>query len=160
MLRSRQQGFTLIELVMVIVLIGALSVGAGSLFFSKGDYTAFVARGQLLSSALLAQQVALGMSANSNPVSLTVAITAGGDWQFTVNKTGQPAQVLTQDAAGGSMRVDGVIFSPGDSQVFTWDSEANLTSGTNHSIRFTAETSSWVCLSAAGYAYAGNGSCP
>lgn len=145
---------------MVIVLIGALSVGAGSLFFSKGDYTAFVARGQLLSSALLAQQVALGMSATSNPVSLTVSVNGNGDWQFSVNKVGQSVQTLTQDAAGGTLRVDGVALSSGDTQTFTWNSEANLTSGTNHSIRFTAETTSWVCLSASGYAYAGDGACP
>ncbi|MDX1453643.1 MAG: type II secretion system protein [Oleiphilaceae bacterium] len=157
---NRQKGFTLIELVMVIVLIGALSVGASSLFFSKGDYTAFVAQGQLLSSALLAQQVALGMSATSNPVSLTVSVNGDGDWQFTLNKSGQPAQILTQQSSGGSLIVDGVTFSSGSSQTFTWNSQANLTSGTNHSIRFVAETTSWVCLSSSGYAYRGSGSCP
>lgn len=156
----QQSGFTLVELVMVIVLIGAISVGAASLFFSKGEYTAYIARGQLLSSALLAQQVALGTSATSNPVSLTVAVNGAGDWEFTLNKAGQPARTQTQESAGGIVRVDGVTLNPGDSRVFTWDSQANLGSGSNRSVRFVAETSSWVCFSSSGYAYVGTGGCP
>lgn len=156
----QQSGFTLVELVMVIVLIGAISVGAASLFFSKGEYTAFIARGQLLSSALLAQQVALGTSATSNPVSLTVAVNGDGDWEFTLTKTGQPARTQTQESSGGIVRVDGATLNPGDSRVFTWDSKANLASGINRNVRFVAETSSWVCFSSSGYAYIGNGGCP
>ena len=49
-IRTSQHGFTLVELVMVIVLIGVLSVGAQSLFSSKDAYVDYVACCFLLSS--------------------------------------------------------------------------------------------------------------
>ncbi len=158
--RKCQSGFTLVELVMVIVLIGVLSVAATSLFYTRDGYSSFVAQGQVVSSALLAQQVALGMSATNNPVSLTLAVDGAGDWVFTVSKAGQSPIVVNQDSAGASLLVDGVTLSAGASYTFTWDSGANLTTGSNHEIRFAGSNTHRVCLSSSGYAYASSGACP
>ena len=65
-LYKSQSGFTLIELVMVIVLIGILSYGAASLYSSRDGFAGFIAKDQLIASGLLAQQVAMGMSATAN----------------------------------------------------------------------------------------------
>jgi len=158
---SRQQGFTLIELVMVIILIGILSFGAASLFSSRDAYAGFIAKDQLISSALLAQQVALGMSADPTPVSLTVSVNSDGDWVFSLTKVGAAAIVLDQDASGGSLSVNGTVLGSGASRTFTWNSEAALVSGSNHEIRFDAGgVTSRVCLSASGYAYESTGACP
>jgi len=163
-----QSGFTLIELVMVIVLIGILSYGASSLFSSRDGFAGFIAKDQLISSALLAQQVALGMSATNDPVSLTVGVElVDGDnlWTFRltkVNPSGSDFTLdpVTQDASGGNLDIDGVAISAGASQTFTWNSQANLSDGANHEIRFTGLRTYRVCLSSSGYAYESQVVCP
>ena len=156
-----QSGFTLIELVMVIILIGIMSYGATSLFASRDAYAGFIAKDQLISSALLAQQVALGMSATANPVSLSVGVSAdGSNWEFELTKVGESAMTLTQETTGADLVIDGVTLADGAEQVFTWDSDANLTSASNHEIRFVGTHTSRVCLSAAGYAFESKSACP
>ncbi len=146
---------------MVIVLIGILSFGAASLFSSRDAYAGFIAKDQLISMALLGQQVALGMSADVDPVSLTVAVNSDDQWVFTLNKSGQTPFVMDQDASDGTLRVDGVSLGSGSSRTFTWNSEASLVSGSNHEIRFdSGGLTSRVCLSSSGYAYESTGACP
>jgi len=160
MSNKSETGFTLIELVMVIVLIGIMSYGAASLFASRDAYSGFIAKDQLISSALLAQQVALGMSATPNPVSLSVGIDGSDQWAFVLTKVGEPAITVTQDPSGSSLVIDGVTITTGSSQLFTWDSNANLSSGNNHEVRFVGDTTYRVCFSSAGYAYESTVACP
>jgi len=161
--RQVQGGFTLIELVMVIVLISIMSYGAASLFASRDAYSGYIAQDQLISSALLAQQVALGMSATNNPVSLSVGVEAIGGkdhWFFDLTKVGEPTIRVTQEPSGSSLVIDGTTIGSGSSQTFTWDSRANLTSGNNHEIRFSGDMTYRVCLSSSGYAYESTVACP
>lgn len=155
-----ESGFTIIELIMVIVLIGILAVGARSVFSSRDAYSGFLGKDQLISAALLAQQHALGMSAVTDPVTLRIANT-DGNWIFTVTKTagGLEPFVAMQEAGSSVMSIDGVTLGDGASRTFTWNSQASLTSGANHEIRFSGETTWRVCLSASGYAYEA-GVCP
>ena len=165
---QQQAGFTLIELVMVIVLISILSYGAASLFFSRDAYSGFIAKNQLLSQAHLAQQVALGMSAYQqanvadplNPVTLTVG-TVANDWVFTLSKAlvTNPDPIMV-DSSGGILIIDGVTITSGSSQTFTWDTLANLSPVSNHEIRFVGDTTARVCLSASGFAYESQVTCP
>lgn len=155
-----QTGFTIIELIMVIVLIGILSVGARSLFFSRDSYAGFLARDQLVSAALLAQQQALGMSAVTDPVTLVVANT-GTDWTFTVTKSGGVRSYLfTQESGASTLTVDGTALASGASQTFTWDGQGNMSNNTGHVFLFAGEYSWRACLSASGYAWASDGVCP
>jgi MSHA pilin protein MshC len=79
---NKQQGFTLIELIMVIILLGVLSVFAMSRFSSGQAYSGTIIKNQFLASARLAQQTSLSRSSpnisNTN-VKLNVSIVAG-DW--------------------------------------------------------------------------------
>src|SRR5690554_1145296 len=63
-------GFTLIELVMAIVLVGALSILGIGLFTRSSAFSPLLATQQLASATLLAQQAALaGNSANTVAIS-------------------------------------------------------------------------------------------
>lgn len=155
-----QKGFTLIELVMVIVLLGLLSYGGISLFTARSEYSTFVAKDLLISQALLAQQIALGNSSAANPVSLNISNT-GDVWRFGIQKVGvtNPTPVSVE-SDGNTLQIDGITLGSGGSQTFTWTNGAVLSDGNDHVIRFAGENSFSVCLSSQGYAYEGNGGCP
>ena len=158
---STQQGFTLIELVMVIILIGILSYGAVSLFASRDAYAGYSAKSQLISSALLAQQIALGMSATTDPVSLVIQRDTNDVWNFTLNKSSTSlSRTISQASSGTNLIIDGVTLAQGASRTFTWDSKANLSDGSNHEIRFAGASNYRVCLSSSGYAYESQAVCP
>jgi prepilin-type N-terminal cleavage/methylation domain-containing protein len=156
-----QAGFTLIELVMVIVLIGVLSYGAASLYSSRDSFAGFIAKDQLISSGLLAQQVAMGMSATADPVALKVERrTSDGFWVFTLTKVGLSPVIASQDASGNSISVDGVTLAAGASHTFTWNSNASLNDGANHHVYFVGTNTFRVCFSASGYVYESQDPCP
>jgi len=158
--KGNQAGFTLVELVMVIVLTGILSFGASSLFSSRDAYAGFIGKDLLISNALLAQQIAMGMSATVNPVSLKIERNLQDTWVFTLTKVGQAARVVSQKSSGANLLIDGVSLSAGASHVFTWDSKANLVDGAHHEIRFVGINAFRVCLSSSGYAYESKVVCP
>lgn len=155
-----QKGFTLIELVMVIVLLGILSLGASGLFSSKSAYAEFIAKEQLIAQGLLAQQIAFGMSATSNPVSLSINRTAGGETSFTLTKSGHAPLTELLDSSLNSPLVDGTALANGGSAAFTWNSKAELSDNTNHSVTFVGDKSYRVCFSASGYVYESLVVCP
>ena len=160
---QKSSGFTLIELVMVIMLIGILSFGGISLFSSRDAYAGYIAKEQLTSSALLAQQMAMGMSASNNPVTLVIERDASDIWHFRLTKTSIPSafpQTVSQAASGTNLIIDGVTLGKGDSRTFSWDSRANLSDGLNHEVRFVGESNYRVCISGAGYAYESQVACP
>ena len=158
--RNIQQGFTLIELVMVIVLLGILSYGATSLFASKSSYAEFLAKEQLISQGLLAQQMALGMSATINPVSLIISRNAAGRTSFSLNKSGQVVLLEDPDLSLASPLIDGVALANNSSYTFIWNSEAALTDNANHEVRFVGDQTHRVCFSASGYVYESQAPCP
>ena len=146
---------------MVIVLIGILSYGAVSLYASRDGFAGFIAKGQLVSTGLLAQKVALGMSAVANPVSLQITRRSSDDfWVFTLIKSGAVNVVSTQDASGTLMSVDGATLASGASRTFTWNSQGSLSDGINHRVYFVGERTYRVCFSASGYVYESQAACP
>jgi len=162
-LKQKQTGFTLIELVMVIVIIGILSYGAVSLYSSRDAYAGFIAKDLLVSNGLLAQQIALGMSGVATSVSLKVehAIVDDTDsWKFTLKKENQETKITSQPTSGGSLIIDGTTIGLNSSQTFTWDTNASLTDGANHAIHFVNDSTYRVCISSSGYTYYSTTVCP
>ncbi len=160
----RQLGFTLVELVIVMIIIGVLSFVAAPLFFSSQQLASKLVSEQLISQLQLAQRVALGMSNQANPVSMQINA-SDATWQLALLKTnpagGDPLRfVVDLERGNTAMSVDGNAINSGDTVTFAWDANANLTPYQNYTIRVQGESSQTVCLSAAGFAYRVATSCP
>lgn len=135
------RGFTLVELVTVITLIGVLSALAIGLFARKSSFSPLLATQQLESATLLAQQAAL--AGNSDRDSLSVTNVAGA-FQFKVGDR----DPFTIDDGGTTLNVVGATFP------ITFDHFGRPVTGGN-TVRFTfsGESTYNVCLSPLGAVY-------
>lgn len=145
-------GFSLVELVMVLVVVGILSVSAMGLFSSKSDFSASLAKDQLISSVHLAQQRALA-SHTADSVILDITQTTQ-NWIFTVRQGSVTFGVQTAEHAGASLVISGLTLPA--SIAFT--QKGNLASGADTQVVFSGETSHTLCISGAGFAF--NTACP
>jgi len=159
----------MIELIMVIVILGVVSVSAMSLFASKSTYTTFLAKDQFISSALLAQQTALAaQDAPTNPLQLCISQTAS-DWIMSVWRTtcntGTLIQSQTVERGGATLVIltinadastSTVTVSNGGSDSFSFNNLASLSVTKNYKLTFSGDSTSIVCLSSTGYAYEGD----
>lgn len=135
-------GFTLVELVMVIILIGVLSALGVGLFASRSAFSPLLVTQQLSSATLLAQQAALaGNAANT----LTIA-EVGDDFRFTVGTT-----IFNLPREGTSLNVAG-----GLPFTITFDSNGAPVSGSNISFTFVGDSTFVTCLSSLGAVYRGS----
>lgn len=155
MLASKvNKGFTMIELIMVIVVLGVLSVSASSLFSSKSTYVTFIAKDQLISMALLAQQAAL---AQQNTTIVLCISQTSDEWTFEVRATncttGDIYVQSTAERANANLFQDALAFS--SPQSFTYNTSASLASGANVLFRFDGDSDEELCLASTGYAYSG-----
>ena len=147
------QGFTMIELIMVIVVLGILSVSASSLFSSKSSYATFIAKDQLIAMSLLAQQAALAQQ--SNTIVLCI-LQSADDWTFDVRETDCSGALYVQSIAqrtNANLTQNGSAFST--PQIFIYNSLASLSSGSNVTFVFDGDSDETVCLASTGYAYGG-----
>lgn len=155
-LGSGNDGFTMIELIMVMVVLGILAVSASSLFSSKSTYVTFIAKDQLISMSLLAQQAALAQQKET----VVLCITQTSDeWIFEVHKTncstsGVDLYVQSKvERENATLLQDALAFvSP---QTFIYNPSASLSSGNNIQFLFDGDSDREVCLSSTGYAYSG-----
>ena len=153
---GRLGGFTMIELIMVMVVLGILSASASGLFSSKSTYVTFIAKDQLISMSLLAQQAALAQQKET----IVLCITQTSDeWVFEVHKTNcstSGADLYVQskvERENAILLQDALAFvSP---QTFTYNKSASLSGGNNILFLFDGDSDQEVCLSSTGYAYSG-----
>ncbi|OUS06748.1 hypothetical protein A9Q81_02375 [Gammaproteobacteria bacterium 42_54_T18] len=150
----KNAGFTMIELIMVMVVLGILSVSASSLFSSKSNYVTFIAKDQLISMSLLAQQSAL---AQQQVVIVLCVSQTSDDWVFEVREsscsTGDVFVESTAERESATLLQDALPFvSP---QTFTYNNAASLSGGNNIQFLFVGDSDREVCLSSTGFAYSG-----
>ena len=144
------RGFTLVELVITLVLIGILSALGIGLIASPGAYSAGAARDQFVSSALLAQKRALANTANSG-TTLTIEQT-DSQWLFRVEHNGTSYPERSADRESADLRINGSLFGNG-SLDFEFDSQGHLASGDNVRLEFDGTSVHEACISSLGFAY-------
>lgn len=153
-----QSGFTLVELVMVIILIGVLSALGVGLFAGRSAFSPLLATQQLSSATLLAQQAALaGNSSDTLNISQTaddLVFTAASS-QFILPRSGS---TLAYRVAGNASFTN-VPASGGLTVGF--DSFGRVSSPvarTSIDFRITGESEFNLCLSSLGAVF--DGACP
>lgn len=143
----RESGFTLVELVMVIILIGVLSALGIGLFASRSAFSPLLANQQLASATLLAQQAALaGNAAN------TLTVEQGSDeFRFVVGGGSANPRTFAIAREGTSLSVVG-----GLPLTLSFDARGAPASGANLQFTFTGDSTFTTCLSSLGAVYAGS----
>ncbi|WP_461437907.1 prepilin-type N-terminal cleavage/methylation domain-containing protein [Marinobacter nauticus] len=136
-------GFTLVELVMVIILIGVLSALGVGLFARSSAFSPLLAAQQLESATLLAQQAALAGNTSQNTLTVT---STSDEFLFAVGSR-EPFRI---DSGGTSLSVTGATFP------ITFDYFGRPeTSGNTVQFTFSGESTFRVCLSPLGAIYRG-----
>jgi|TARA_R110001583_G_scaffold76956_2_gene210077 MSHA pilin protein MshC len=148
--KNNNQGFTLVELVMVITLVAILSAVASGLFLRADRFATLGAREQLISVSLLAQKRALANVVSGSDVVLTINQLAD-EWQFIVIQGGTSFESRSAPRSGSTLSVNGTTLTNGGSVAINFDNEAET--GTNTEFIFSADNSHTLCLSSTGFAY-------
>jgi MSHA pilin protein MshC len=149
----RAAGFTLTELVIVISLIAITSAVAGGLFLNTDRYATIGAREQLVSTAIVAQKRALANVMTGAPVTLSVTQSAS-EWLFNISQGATTFDSQRASRAGAQLRINGAVMGDGATVALVFDENAEIGSATQ--FVFSADNTHGVCLSATGFAYAGN----
>ncbi len=146
---------------MVLVIVSIVAVVGASLFASKSDYAVYVAKQQLIASALLAQQSALANQDPATPLSLTIS-QSPTLWTLSVVRGGGTPVVLHSqqiEREGATLTIDSTPLTT--SYTLTYDREANLVPRANHRMILNGSQSATLCFSSSGYAYeTTTGACP
>ncbi len=175
-MKTRQAGFSLVELIIVITLIGIVSVVAMSRMISGNAFNAPIARDAILSMARAAQQNAIGHT----DIVMTLDV-VGNELQLTLEAGATVLETATAPLDEVTLRADvnetdscaatpgATVLGPGSGMVVEYDALGSLLQGGPVSgggypydptagmrICINAEVLNSVCISPAGYAYAGD----
>lgn len=166
---EKTNGFTLIELISVILILGILSVSATGLFSSKQDVEENVLKNQLISSLRVSQQLALSRQDLTTTVPVTLAISqSSGSWQFNVwEMDSSSAGAVSFETASIERDITNLRFSTNvatacsaltnsNSYTITFDGDGNLLSSTQLKICVVGNQTSQICISSLGFAYEGS----
>ncbi|MGR6871712.1 pilus assembly FimT family protein [Pseudomonas sp. HK3] len=163
------KGFTLIELIVVIVLISILSAVGIGLFSSPDQYTARLAADRWLAVFRLAQRLALQKQNQTDLVTLSVT-GSGNSWSMSIDQGGTNLSQFDIENKGLQVFASNTVFSGACSALpaltlpltLYFDGYGNSVSST----RVQASNSQRVCLvgasvqslciSPSGYAYEGS----
>lgn len=155
----KQKGFTLIELIMVIILLGVLSVFAMSRFSSGQSYSSVITKNQLLASLRLTQQTALSRASSSENVLLTIT-SSGGYWSF-VTSGGNGNSFSSRIESSNEQIHFGTTLTGSCSSlstlplVLSFDGDGNRIPQSNLRVCVDSVIDYELCISASGYAYEG-----
>ena len=155
------KGFTLVELVIALVLVGILSALGVGLLVSPGAYSASAARDQFLSSALLAQKQALADTSTTYALSIRQY---EDQWCFHVAASSDASCNAGQEGARLAAREGATLQNNPGTLYFRSGQRVDaggspLPVGNSVNLTFTGANggnSHSVCVSSSGLAYAGS----
>ncbi|WP_193744955.1 Tfp pilus assembly protein FimT/FimU [Marinimicrobium sp. LS-A18] len=139
----KSSGFSLIELIAVIILLGIISVVALPRFYNTDAAAIQSARDQVLSALFTAQQLAMARASTSNTIQVNV-VTSG----LNVTENGTPVA-----ATGGTYPLtlpEGVTITTGTG-TYSFDKLGRTDPG--QIVMTRGSTSATVRVEASGYAY-------
>ncbi|WP_295716824.1 type II secretion system protein [uncultured Halovibrio sp.] len=155
---SSEFGFTLIELVITLILVGIVSALGIGLLASPATYTAGAGRDQFVSSSLLAQKRALANT--DTTIALTINESAG-QWCFRVSTKADAGCSENQEGArtaareGASLQNNpGTLYYRGSRRVNASDEPVAAGSGVDLTfVPADGGAGHPACVSASGFAY-------
>lgn len=143
---SVMAGFTLIELVMVMILVGVTAALGVGLFTGRSAFSPLLAAQQLASATTLAQQAALA----GNPANTLTIAETNDVFRFTVGAaTGHP-RVFEIAREGASLAVAG-----GLPHTLTFNPSGAPAGGGNTQFTVSGQSNYPICLSSLGAVYPG-----
>lgn len=156
-MKQKPKGFTLVELVMVLVLVGILSSFAASLFATRDNYDQRIVADFVVSAVRQAQQTALARSTD-NVAQLQLS-NSGSEWLGRISAQGGTVHSQSMDRHtfslhGGTDMATACSSLPSLPLQIGFDGDGGLTSGQNY--RLCVPSRLEVCVSASGYAYVGS----
>lgn len=162
-MKPTQQGFTLIELITVIVLLGILSAFAISRFPSSQSYSTTVIKNQLIASIRLAQQTALSRASVDDTEHTQLQVMGDSDnWYLNIS-SGPVSYNAQVDRGGEQVRYGSNLTSSCSALTatpftLTLDGDGNRIPA--QALRICIDTPSSsadieLCISPSGYAYEG-----
>ncbi|EHJ05809.1 type II secretion system protein [Marinobacter manganoxydans] len=141
-------GFTLVELVTVIILIGVLSALGIGLFASRSAFSPLLATQQLASATLLAQQAALA----GNPANTLTIERDSNVFRFVVGSGTGNERTFEVAHEGATLAVAGNTLP----LTVTFNTKGAPSAGNNMQFSFSGESTFQTCLSSLGAVYAGS----
>lgn len=164
MAKLNSRGFTVIELVVSIALLGIVAVSVSSRWFSADAFSAATLKSQLLGEARLAQRAAL---TNSQVVVHLVVSQSANNWRYQIYQDTTLMREISADVDNVSIQVTAGIASalgPGVEIDVQYDGLGNLAAVTlggvagavTSGISFVLAGDRPMCLSPLGFAHDGD----
>jgi MSHA pilin protein MshC len=161
LLGKKQQGFSMIEMVTVLVLLGVLGAAAFSRFGNTSSYTEAIVQQELLAYFQLTQRVAVAHQDSTTSFTLT---RNGDQWDIALQFDGQTVndqlnaeQIITVQLNSFSADLDeGVTYRAeysDDGDLVAVTSPTNLS--VTHSVQFSIGSRA-LCIAPTGFAYEGS----
>ncbi|EJX1092299.1 prepilin-type N-terminal cleavage/methylation domain-containing protein [Vibrio vulnificus] len=163
MIKRAQAGFTLVELIVVIILISIVSAYAASRYIGTGSFSAYAAQEQAI-SIIRQLQVYRMQSNTTNSANSNFELTASGGCLGSTAGCSAAATPQAAESRSDVMRLDGVSVSSTISPIrfdlrgnpLGLDADGNYIPLTSVTITFAASgESAKVCINSQGYVSGG-----
>lgn len=158
-MNKSQQGFTLIELITVIILLGILSAFAISRFPSSQSYSTTIIKNQFIASARLAQQTSLARSSTTSNVTLSIS-EVSEEWNLVIAGAGGDSYTAKVDKGYEQIRFGTNLVSAcsaltASPLTLVFDGDGNRIPRQNLRVCIDSDIDYELCISPSGYAYEG-----
>ncbi|OED88651.1 prepilin-type N-terminal cleavage/methylation domain-containing protein [Vibrio crassostreae] len=148
-------GFTLVELIIVIIILGIISTFAASRFVGTSSYSTFTAQEQTISviRQIQVNRMQSNVSAANDSFRLAINSNCLGSVTACSLNLSNSAQKSQADARSDYVRISDITFSPANTVIdFDLLGNPSVSAGVNITINSTSSNNSaQVCINSQGY---------